>query len=141
MNWRSQIDKEILNLKITETELSIQALQTKLRRLKLEREEYDDDEEIVRSIKTDDTEELERTNIGIKDREEQLIYTGDTVELFTSSKATKYFKKGDEARVERKFGKDRVLISALEDRRETTNRTGYNLRVTGNIKGRTISNK
>ena len=40
MNWRETINQELLDLKIRETELSIQALQTKLRRLKLEREEH-----------------------------------------------------------------------------------------------------
>ena len=144
MNWRETIDQELLDLKIRETELSIQALQTKLRRLKLEREEYTSEGPDTKvptkipscSSSSSDEQEQREWIVGFWDRgdsrgNKKRIHIGDIVEVLTPSKGNKHFAKGVDAVVERRHSADRVLISALNDRSETTNRTPNNLRVKG----------
>ena len=133
MNWHDQVDKEILDLKIKETELSIQALQTKLRRLKLEREEWETDIKETKASSEERTVDPVGEEVGIKDAGEKDLSIGHIVELLTSSKGNKSFQKGTQTRVEGRLSDNRVLVSHLVYVNETTNRIGKNLRIKGRL--------
>ena len=126
MKWQQSIHQEIIALKIKETELSIQSLETKLQRLKLESEKGHID---TSPAPSQDIDTNYHTPLGHKDRDGEELYQGDKVVVLTPSKNSRFFNKGDEALVEGETGQGRVLISAAADRTETTNRTGNNLRL------------
>ena len=132
MNWQRSIRNKLLELEIKETELKIELLQVKLQRLHLEKEYHDEDSEKEDSIEDrqpSKTNTTKGTSTKTKDRDGNYIYTGDRVEVLTPSKTSRFFQKGDEAEVEGTTYQGRILISAVNKRTETTNRTGNNLRV------------
>ena len=137
MNWQKEIKKELLRLKISQTELEIEALKVKLHRLRFQAEEYDNNQEEDISVDSGiggDDSIVEGISLGTVDRDGREISTGDRVELLTPSKNDNTFKKGnDGVKVEGLQGSF-VKGRLISDPKKKTKRFGKNLRIVEKVK-------
>ena len=153
MSWSTSVHREVINLKIEQAKLEIEAL-TKIERLQLIERRLE--EKIDTTPKSDkrkddvdtssgydsfeDTyyDRIDRNfKIGIsthqEDRDGNTIFTGDRVELLTSSKNNPTFAKGSSNIEVEGTEKEYIKCRLIGEPTKKTKRIGRNLKVVENF--------